>query len=37
MGTLLVATGSYTAGFGVLFVSVVISLGCCLVLLPQGY
>ncbi|WP_127355009.1 MFS transporter [Actinacidiphila soli] len=37
MGTLLAATGSYTAGFGVLFVSVVISLGCCLVLLPQGY
>jgi MFS family permease len=37
MGTLLTATGSYTAGFGVLFVAVVISLGCCLVLRPQGY
>ncbi|MBP0457073.1 MFS transporter [Streptomyces montanisoli] len=37
MGTLLTATGSYTAGFGVLFVSVMISLGCCLVLRPQGY
>jgi MFS family permease len=37
MGTLLTATGSYTAGFGVLFVSVLISLGCCLVLRPQGY
>jgi MFS family permease len=37
MGTLLTATGSYTAGFGLLFVSVVVSLVCCLVLLPQGY
>ncbi|GHH83785.1 MFS transporter [Streptomyces sulfonofaciens] len=37
MGTLLTATGSYTAGFGVLFLSVVVSLCCCLVLRPQGY
>lgn len=37
MGTLLTATGSYTAGFGLLFVTVMISLGCCLVLRPQGY
>jgi ACS family glucarate transporter-like MFS transporter len=37
MGTLLTATGTYTAGFGVLFVAVMISFGCCLVLRPQGY
>jgi MFS family permease len=37
MGTLLTATGTYTAGFGLLFVSVMVSLGCCLVLRRQGY
>jgi MFS family permease len=37
MGTLLTATGGYTAGFALMFVFVLISLGCCLVLRPQGY
>jgi hypothetical protein len=37
VGILLTATGSYTAGFGLMFVTVLISLGCCLVLRPQGY
>ncbi|WP_037577980.1 MFS transporter [Phaeacidiphilus oryzae] len=37
MGTLLTATGGYTAGFVLMFVFVLISLGCCLVLRPQGY
>ncbi len=37
MGTLLTATGSFTAGFGLLLCSVVVSLCCCLVLRPQGY
>ncbi|GAA3097417.1 MFS transporter [Pseudonocardia yunnanensis] len=37
VGILLAATGSYTAGFGLMFVTVLISLGCCLVLRPQGY
>jgi hypothetical protein len=37
VGTLLTTTGSCTAGFGLMFVTVLISLGCCLVLHPQAY
>lgn len=37
MGVLLTATGSFAAGFGLMFLFVLVSLGCCLVLRPQGY
>jgi sugar phosphate permease len=37
MGALLTATGSYTPGFLVLVGTVVVSIVCCLVLVPQGY
>ena len=37
MGLLLAATGSYTSGFMVLVGTIVVSVACCLVLIPQGY
>lgn len=37
MGVLLAATGSYTSGFLLLVGTVVVSICCCLILIPQGY
>jgi MFS family permease len=37
MGVLLAATGTYTSGFLLLVGTVVVSIICCLILIPQGY
>jgi cyanate permease len=37
MGVLLTATGTYTSGFLLLVGTVVISMICCVILIPQGY
>jgi MFS family permease len=37
IGWLLAATGSYTSGFMLLVGTIVVSMVCCLVLMPQGY
>jgi MFS family permease len=37
MGVLLTATGTYTSGFLLLVGTVVISMICCVILMPQGY
>lgn len=37
MGAILAATGSYTGGFSLLVGTVVVSIVCCAILIPQGY
>jgi cyanate permease len=37
MGVLLAASGSYTSGFLLLVGTVIVSIVCCVIMIPQGY